>query len=131
MELLHGMFNQLVARIELPCVKAVLMGATILGTYSCFRLAGTRVLVMAVVATASMTTLKATYETMSYLHETSALVLLQWSSVMDQSLLYKRSVKCLKPLRTTVGGFYSVRKMVVLVILSVVTEQTVSVLIAF
>ena len=131
MEYLQRMFNQVVARVELACIKTVLIGATVLGIYGCVRLEDTRVFVLAVVATACMITLKSTYQAMGNLYENSHKMLAKWGGILGMMKEYSRMWTSLWPLKTRIGIFYVVEKAIVLVIAGIVVEQTISVLLTF
>ena len=127
------MFNQVIAKVELACIKTVLIGATVLGIYGCVRLEDRRVFVLSVVATACMITLKSTYQAVGNLYENSLKLLVKRKGTLGMFGMkeYLKMCVSLWPLKTRIGIFYVVEKAIVLVIAGIVIEQTISVLLTF
>ncbi|CAG7730780.1 unnamed protein product [Allacma fusca] len=111
-------------------IEVVALGAASLSYYGAVRLRGTRAVHQLVVALFSTTFLINIWESMGQISEISSEILQSWKGMDGGAMWFKKYLKSLQSIRVYIGSFFYADREIKLTILSILLNQTSSLLLS-
>ncbi|CAG7822645.1 unnamed protein product, partial [Allacma fusca] len=129
LQILQGLYNMLWSASNVG-IEVVTLGAASLSFYGAVRLSGTRAVHQLVVAVFGTTFLINIWDNMGHVSEISSEILQSWNGMDGGAVWFKKYLKSLQPIRVYIGSFFYADRGIKLTILSILLDQTSSLLLS-
>ncbi|CAG7730352.1 unnamed protein product, partial [Allacma fusca] len=129
LQILQGFYNKLWSTSNV-CVEVLVIATSSLTYYLAVRLSGARAVHQLVVAAFATSFLINIWENMGQTYEISSGVLQSWKDMEGSALWFKKYLRSVKPIRVFIGSFFYADRQIKLTIISIVLNQTLSLLLS-
>ncbi|CAG7821480.1 unnamed protein product [Allacma fusca] len=129
LQILQGLYNTLWSTSNAG-IEVVGLASASLAYYCAVRLTGTRAVHQLVVAVFCTTFLINIWDNMGKLSEISSEIIQSWKGMDGGAMWFKKYLKSLQPIRVYIGSFFYADRGIKLTILSILLDQTSSLLLS-